>query len=270
MAIIMSVEQICERVLRKIGSWAITSSGPREREITETRYWLDMVIGHEASRQRTWWLIGSAATFPLQIGVDSYDLTTVLGAQAPDGIQFPVMAVLYNPVTGVDVHELPLVRGQEWERRNLGPDVVENGAEPNNLLWLPEPPMGTSPAIPTVPMFVYIDRAQKPTLRCYPAPAAITEDPTQTYSIRIQFQSFAPDMVKGQSLEKIAKLRSSMNLWIVTAVAAQVANGPVRKAPADEVQDMQKEAQRLRDDLEAYDWQEQAGEPRRVSFYNGI
>ena len=91
-------------------------------------------------------------------------------------------------------------------------------------------------------------------------------DTVQPYGVRVLFQSFPIDQTAGVSNAKMTQIRTAWNLWVVTALAAQIANGPVRKLPADEVADMKKEAMQLRDELEAYDSQEQANEPRRV-FY---
>lgn len=262
MSRLFSTEEICERALRKVGAFAIRSAGARPEEVTETRYWLDMVVAHEASRQRTWWLVPAAASFNLTAGIDTYDLNAMLGAaQAPDGIQFAIGAVLFNPTLQLDLHELPIVRQQEWETRRLGPDGTP---DPENLSALLEEDAPPSPADPPgAPAFCHIDRAQRPTLRCYPIP-----DANQPYAIRLLFQSFSSDFIKAPTGDKSYQLRTSMNLWIVTALARQIGNGPVRKLPADEVRDMADETERLRNDLEAYEFNEVNNVPKQVKYYD--
>lgn len=258
---LLSIEELCERALRKIGATAIRSSGARAEELRETRYWLDMVIGHEASRQRTWWLVGASATFNLTAGnAGPYDLNTVLTtAQAPDGVQFIVQIVLFDATTGLDLLDLPLQRRQEWETRKLGPDNRPDPLEAARMLDVAVLP--TPPDPPGVPQMCYVDREQNPSITFYPPP-----DDTRVYGARVIFQSFSSDFTKNLPVDKTYKLRTSMNLWAVTTVAAQIGNGPVRKLPLDEVKDMKAEAQQLRNDLEAYEFHEQASEPRRVQY----
>jgi hypothetical protein len=226
-----------------------------------------MVVAHEAARQRTWWLVpAQPVTFTLTAGLGSYVLSAVLGNQAPDGVQFPIMVVIFDAVTGIDIQQCPLVRRKEWELRALGWQQMEGAySYPDNPDWFldgtDDPPQVPDP--PQTPAFCYIDRTNEPVFMCYPPP-----DTTRTYGVRILFQAFSTDFTAGSSNTKKYNLLQSMNLWVVTALAKQIGNGPVRKLPADEVQEMRQEAQQLRDDLEAYANQEQASEPRQVAYYD--
>lgn len=114
------------------------------------------------------------------------------------------------------------------------------------------------------PNFVYIDRGPKPSISFSPAP-----DAGGPYTVRILFQTYSPDFVSGQGYTSQSQMRETWNLYRVTALAAQIGNGPVRKLPADEVNDMKKEAASLLTDLENWDDDEQAGSGR-VTFFNGI
>jgi hypothetical protein len=220
-------------------------------------------VGHEAARQRTWWLVPASGTFNLVANdAGPYDLATLLGAaQAPDGLQFVIQVVLFDAVSMMDIADLPLQRRQEWETRVLGPRNTPDPLETARLLDTNIIPMPADP--PGTPQICYVDRAQRPKISFYPAP-----DARRSYGARVIFQSFASDFVSNKSVDKTYKLRTSMNLWLVSALAAQIGNGPVRKLPADEVKDMKQEAQQLRDDLEAYEFHEQASEPRQVAYHD--
>jgi hypothetical protein len=61
------------------------------------------------------------------------------------------------------------------------------------------------------------------------------------------------------------EVRENWHLFLVTALAAEIGNGPVRKLPADEVREMQVTAKALLYDLMDYDSHEQADEPRLVA-----
>lgn len=264
MSTVYSIETIIDRALRKVGAFAIRQAGPRPEEVEEARYWLDMTVAHEASRARTWWLVENSATFLLTTGIDTYNLPSVLGGtQAPDGVQFVVMAVLYDLKTGQDICELPIVRREEWEQRSLPIDLSGIARQRDTDVGgfdsdTPQPAIA-----PGAPRFCYIDRMQSPTMHISPIP-------DKGYGIRIVFQGFSPDFIAPATLSRQTKLRSAWNLWIVTALSAQIGNGPIRKLPADEVADMKREAQSLRDDLEAYEAQEQSNVPRVIRYYDGI
>ena len=260
MSRLYSISEICDRALRKIGAFAIRSSGARPEEIEEARYWLDMTVGHQSSRMRTWWMVPGSGTFNLTSGTAEYDLAASLGqAQAPTGVQFVIAVYLYNTTTGTDIHEIPIVRRQEWEHRQIG--GLPDDSDRSPFLW------GTDGALPAIepgqPKACYIDRQQAPTIHLSPTPDDVTP-----YGLRVVFQSYATDFTKEPPNDKTYKLRTAWNLWVVTALAAQIGNGPVRKLPQDEVKDMRSEATRLRDELEAYENMEHANEPRRVAYHN--
>lgn len=265
MAYVLSVEETIERSLRQIGAFAIRSSGARPEEVKEARYWLDFIVGHEASRQRAWWLVPASATFPVAAGSGAApaDLTALVGsAQAPNGIQFIIGAVLYDTVTGLDIHELPIVRRQEWEQRTLLPGVGLDGWQTRSLI--DSPPSPSPPDPPGTPSFCYIDRGQKPSFQCYP-----TADKVRSYGVRLLFQGYASDFVGIAANSRQHSLRAAWNLWTVTALSAELADGPIRKAPADEVAEFRQRAMVLRNELEEYENQE-VSQDRRIQYFNGI
>ena len=268
---IMSENEICERALRKIGATAIRSAGSRAEEIAEAKYWLDMEIGHIAARKRTWWLVPQTAVFTLTPNVWSYDLNQVLTPQQSlNGIQAVVdIWLATSGVAGPD--QYPNIPG--WlpvsDDSGVFPEV-----EPNGLIRLGhvrrqewesvqvvELPTGTQTGSPR---FYYVDRADRPTLKVSPCP-----DTNGPYTLRVLFQTYSPDFVSAQGNVRLAMLRQTWNLCIVTRLAHQLGNGPIRKLPADEVRDMMAEGNSLLTDLEAYDDEEQAG-PGRVSYYDGV
>lgn len=237
----LSTNDVCDRALRKIGAYAIRSSGARPEEVAEARSWLDMLVGHLVGKKRTWWRAPRAATFTLTAGTKEYDLVAMLGTSAPDGIEFVIAAQLLDE-TGQRLHDVTIMQRQDYEA------VVA------------DPPDSAMP-----PERCYISRDQKPVLFFVEAP-----DDVQTYTLRVLFQSYAPNLVEGRGNAKLTEFRTSYNLYLVTALAALIGDGPVRKLPADEVKKMQTDAASLLKDLEAYEDFEQDGGDGRVKFYGGI
>lgn len=238
MSRLLTVNEVCERALRKIGEFPINDTAAPGPQMDEARWWLDMVVGHIAATKRRWWLVPSTAAITLTPGTVEYPVASALGEAR--GILHIISAWRVSLTDPSDREEVAILRRREWEERT--------GA-------------GTT----GIPESVYVDRTDTPTIRLHPTPAA----PIQ-HRLEVVYHRFAPDLTprSGRSHTPMEGLRQSWNLALVHALAAEIGNGPVRKLPGDEVRDMQDTARRLLDDLDAYDAHEQADEPRRVAYYD--
>lgn len=238
-----SVNFVLQRALRKIGAFPTSSSGARPAEMEEARYWFDMVVSHLAARERTWWLVPETATFPLVAGQREYALTDMLPPDdAEDGMQAVVAIWIDDAATGATLGQVSILRREEYEGE-VG--YAANASGP--------------------PSTCYIDRSQRPTLKFVQAPDAVG-----SYRARVVYQTYAPDLRTGRDIKKLERFRSTWTLYLTLAVAAQIADGPVRKLPRDEVQDMKRDAAAYLHDLESYDSHEQHNDPVVVQFHNGI
>jgi hypothetical protein len=240
---LLSRNDIIIRALRKMGSYMISMSSPREGEPEEAAYWLDMVIGHQAMRWRNWGMVEETKSFPLVAGTNRYDLASELGNDARRGFQYLIGAYLFDVETNRDVCELVQFRREEYEGK-------DNKDDPANL---------------SQPWGIYINRMNSPIAFLYPTPSDL-----RSWRVRLVFQTFPEDMVAAAPNSRALGLRQSWNLWIVTALAAELADGPIRKLPQDEVRSMRKDAEKLRNELEGEDYKQQADETRQISFYNGV
>lgn len=238
MSIAPSINFVCERALRKIGEWALRSSGARPEAMEEARYWLDMSVAHVAAMERTWWLVPRTGTFRLEPGKREYDLAQVLGPdQAPQSLQFVAAIAIHDAAGGQQLCAPPILRRLEFEEH-----------------------LGASPGAVGLPSACYIDRARDPVLQ-------FVETPDTPHEVRVVFQGYAPKLVDSQDLKLLTFFRNGWTLYLVTDLAARIGNGPVRMLQADEVRQMRADAQKLLFDLQAYDSHEQHSEPRRVQFH---
>lgn len=238
-----SVNFVLQRALRKIGAFPVSSSGARPVEMEEARYWFDMVVGHLAARKRTWWLVPATAVIPLIAGQKDYSLADLIPLDdAEDGLQAVVAVWVDDAATGATLGQVSILRREEYEAE-VGYAVGASGP-PNTC---------------------HIDRVQRPTLRFVQAP-----DAAGSYNARILYQTYAPDLRTGHDIQKLERFRTTWTLYLTLAVAAQIADGPVRKLPRDEVQDMKRDAAAALHDLESYDDHEQHDEPTVVQFHSGI
>lgn len=238
MSRLLTVREICERALRKVGTFSIRDTAADPGELEEARSWLDLVVGHVAASQRTWWLVPATVSFPLTANDITYDLNSVLELDDGDEkVQFPVAANLVNLTTNTSS---PL----HIERRSKYEDV-------------------TVKAQTGIPEAVYIDRQQNPTL--YVWPVAVADD---LYEIELVYQKFGPDVTraKNRNPEFVAGIRNSWNLFLVTRVAAECGDGPVRRLPITEIKQWRDDAKALLEALWAYDNDEQTSEPRQTAY----
>jgi hypothetical protein len=231
MSRVLTVGEICEAALRKIGAYAINDSGARKAEMDVAITWLDLMIGHTAAIRRRWWLVPGTAPLTLQEGVAAYPLRATLPG-APE-IQDVVAVWRVDLQSGVR-SQVEVMRRQEWEAR------------------------GQSAAGPVSQAFY--DRLDTPTLLLNPVPGAPLR-----YRLDVVYQAFPPEISSTQD-EVIGGFRRAWSLWAVTALAAEIGDGPVRKLPGDEVRAARSDATRLLNELDAWDGQEQADEPRRTVY----
>lgn len=238
MARLLTIREICERALRKIGSFSMADTGADPAEMEETVLWLDMIVSHLASSTRAWWLVPATASITLTAGETSLNLAQAVGtSQAPYGVQFPISATILRS-TSVYEEPIKIFKRFEWDAIE---DKTETGA----------------------PEAIFIDRLRDPTLFWNPLVAA---DDTTTYTLKLTFQSFTQDLTAANLESKATQLHNAWNLYLVAALAAEVGDGPVRKLPQGEVDRMRVQVRKLEDELLSFEALQHADEPRQVAY----
>jgi hypothetical protein len=232
----LSVRQVCERALQKIGAFTTHDTGADQDELERSAEWLDMVIGNLTAQQRALWLVDNAVTKALTVGTASYDLLTFLDADAPEtGVQFVVSA------------KIVLSSGQEAPCDIIRRDAYEaiDNKEQTGI-----------------PCQIYVDRLHpRPTFKTWPVLGT-----GQTASLRLKFARYANDADKKPIDKQKIDIPRAWNLWAVWALAAEIGDGPVRKLPDGEVRRIHTTATGLLDGLFAFENQEHANEPRRTAY----
>lgn len=225
MSRLLTPNEVCERSLRKIGTFPITDTGADPEEMKEARFWLDMMIAHQVGTNSVFWLVPQTLTLTLVAGQQEY---TVKGNAAPasataDGIEFVTDAWLVDS----DGNRTPLrlVTRSEWESL---PDRQRDGA----------------------PEVIYLDRLlDGPKLRTSPV---IASDETDTFTIELVLQTYSQDFTRDNGREAM-KMRAAWNLWCVTNLSYYIGSGPVRRLPKGETDDMKRDADKLWKDLFAFE-----------------
>lgn len=230
MSLILPSKEVCERALRKIGSFSINDVAADPEELAESLYWLDMLVAQFVGLRRVPWLVQATFSFALTANTASYDLETAIGASYPDDGIVSFLSAWIRDSSGLD-DPIKLLRRAEYEAIS---DKDSSGT----------------------PDFVYIDRLGTPTAYVNPVPA------NTGYSLRLVAQSYAPDLTKNSG-NNAHGFAAEWNMFLVLGTAALIGDGPVRKLPATEVDRIKVAAGTLEKKLVAYALPERVG-PRRT------
>lgn len=236
----LTVQQVCERALQRIGAYSVNDSAARPRELARAAEWLDMHVQHLVGTNRCTWLIQRDLSFTLSDATPGYSLADALGASFPSqGIMF--VAYANCSYAGRD---WPLDRLIEAQYEAI--EDKDAGGAPDRI---------------------YVDHLRKPSAYVWPVPTENASD----YTIKLAVQTFNPTLsIGGSPVEpnKLVELRRSWGLYLVLATAAEIGAGPVRMLPDGEIDKLQKRADMLLRDLTGYENQEQGGDSRRIAFHD--
>lgn len=234
MAAQLSVRSICERALRRIGSFALRDSEADPEEMAEAQHWLDLVVAHMAGTKRPLWLVPATLQLTLAADTKSYDLSDITGYPT-DGVLFPIDAWLRDPA-GRDSH-VELIRRKEYES-------IEDKDRAGE----------TSVA--------HIDRLKARQIYVHPV------IDTTGYTLRILAQTYSPtyDPEGDPGAEVAHGFTQEWQLWMVTALAAEIGDGPVRRLPGNEVTALRNRAAQLLVELQESN-RETVSRPRRTAAW---
>lgn len=266
---LFTVREICERALRKINAFSLMDTEADALELEEATWWLDMLVSHLCGANRILWLVPQTLTFALTAKTLSYDLKTTLGDEYPDqGIQFPLHATATyveastttaNAVVGDDA---AIITGETVLTPRQGVGTTRPVEIVKRVIF--DEISDRDQAGP--PEQVYIDRLAAPMLRVHPVPQE------EGWWLNLTVQTYQDDLIARGNAHKAAEItsnhRAAWNLYLVTALAHQLGNGPVRKLTRDEVRDMATEASDQFMALMAFENQEHDGEAQLVRFRN--
>lgn len=244
---IYTAKETAERALRKINAFSINDDSAREEDLYEALYWLDMIVAHVAGIGRCFWLVRDELSLPLTAGDHTYDLAALLNQQIKNGVQFPVAAFLETTPAGGGPSRTPLPIVQQITFRKTVTNPTSTGA----------------------PTAIFIDRLNGPTL--YTDRVATAVEVTAVTKIILIVQTFSGSLKpKGSAAGNIelsneqAGLRPAWNLWAVTALAAQIGDGPVRTLPSERIDRWKRDAAGYLEQLYAFENREHDDEPPYV------
>lgn len=224
MSKLLTVAGIASAALGKIGAFTVAMVAPDPDELARAVEWLDLNVAQLAGTGKCHWLIPNTTTTALTADIASYTLSSFLGTDYPDdGILFPLNAYIRDSA-GQDT-PVQLITRQEYE-------AIASKTDPG------------------APDRIYIDRStNSPTLYVYPVPSV------GTYSLRLVFQTYAPDFQGGspEGAGNVAHgLSAEWQKWMILQTAGDIGSGPVRVLPLAESDRMKLEAQDIYMRLMAY------------------
>lgn len=236
---LLSAAEVCERALRKVGAFSINDEAADPDELDETLRWLDMIVAEITGTRRCYWLTPATVTFDWpNDGESSVVLADAMGADyPPTGILFPVrawrIATTYDADTGIITNttrnELELCRRSKYMEHSS----IETWGDPDLL---------------------YIDRLNE-NQRAYTWPAwqAVTPPPDNPWRIAIDFQTYSRSVLGEQGGEQSGDVPHGFDqtwqLWMVTRLAAEIGDGPVKRLESSTIRDWRTLAQGYLSDL---------------------
>lgn len=242
---LLSARGLGEKALEKIGAFTVNDEAADPVELDRTIEWLDLIVAEIAGTNRCHWLVPTTVRFEWPDEESSDTLGNLMGSEyPPEGVLFPVHAWLVD-TNGKRIRELKLVRRHEYEDHT----DLEMEGQPEQL---------------------YIDR-QTPDLKAHiwPVPAADTG-----WRVDLMVQKYARSMLGGVSGSADAGelqhgFSQEWQLFLITRLAAEIGDGPVRRLPMNEVNSMRTVAGGLLGRLETYSNREKRSEPARTKRYGG-
>lgn len=210
---LLSAVEACERALRKVGAYAINDEAADPDELEETLHWLDMIVAEVTGTRRCYWLSPATVTFDWPAGEQSVVLADQMGADYPStGILFPVRAWRVDVTTGLRQAEIELCRRKKYE-------------EKSNL------------ATAGSPEILFIDRlVQEQKAYAWPVPST-----ADVWQIALEFQTYSRSVLGEQGGDQAGDVPTGFDqtwqLWMVTRLAAEIGDGPVKRIEQATIRD---------------------------------
>lgn len=239
----LTVREICERALRKIGAFPMSEDSADPELMFEAGYWLDMLVGHVSGQRRRTYFFTQPIEISLSADTRSYDIANSAtdGTYPNAGLLYPVAAWVTND--SGDKYDVEIISKREFDEFG---DPDQSGR----------------------PTHCYIDRVIDKTVYIWPVPA------TDDFTLNITAQRFSNDLTlkkrRDQAMmqpERSMDLTPTWNLWATTALAATLGAGPIRRLPDGEVRSMQQAAQELLNDLDGFEDQEHGDTALQQTVY---
>ncbi|MFH1603694.1 MAG: hypothetical protein ABIH03_07285 [Pseudomonadota bacterium] len=241
----LSAIEACERALRKIGAYAINDEAADPDEIEETLYWLDLIVAEVTGTRRCYWLTPATVTFDWPDGESSVVLADQMGADyPPTGILFPVRAWLVDYETGDRQSEIELCRRRKYEELSIS----------------------TTAGSPEV---LYIDRLVE-NQKAYVSP--VPDNADNLWKIALEFQAYSRSVLGEQGGDQAGDVPTGFDqtwqLWMVTRLAAEIGDGPVKRLEASTIRDWRALSAGYLSDL-LYTNREKNNRPYQTKRYGG-
>lgn len=226
----LTAREIGEQALRMIGAFPVTQSAADGEQLREALSWLDLILSEISGTSELFWQVTDTVTLDLVNGTQEYPLGDTLGAEFPvDGIQFPREAYLEDD------------KGNRSPITIVKRDAFENVSRPDAT---------------GVPRYIYMNRLPVPTLRTYPTLAAGTPI---AYQIKLVVQTFSPNVapsgVSGSrpSGSILTGFRNAWQRYLIYRLAYDLAMGPIHKLSERSLARFERESDKTKDQLEAFE-----------------
>jgi hypothetical protein len=222
---LLSTTEICERALRRCGTFSVHDQGADADALVVARECLDMILGELSGTMRAFWLIEDQIDVPLAAGVSPTHLATAADPAIGD-FQFLYQIALVDTETS-RAYPLRRLLRSDWAAI---PDQAQAG----------------------FPSAIFVDRRHELDPLAYTYPVQQVD----TLALRTTYQRFAPKVLDGTIDPDVPR---AWQRYLVFQLAADIGSGPVTRRPIQETKDDRDEAALARARLEAFQNRQHAG-----------
>lgn len=233
----LKANQIAERALRQIRAYSINDEQADAEELLEALYWMDMAVAYRTGTEKCHWLQSETVNMPLVAGQIQYDLADQLGTAWPStGIAW-VTAAYLSSTDGANQVPMEMLTRRQYEEASGSGSTGQQDA-------------------------LYIDR-QTENEQVF----LLTAPSSSPGSINFVLQKLAKDLVNNPTNPGNLDhgFHQAWQLWLTMETAAYIGDGPVRKLPKQEIDDLLSKAGDMWEKLKVRNDKETRSEPRRVA-----
>lgn len=241
----LSAAEACEMALQKIGDFPTNDEEADPDSMQRALQWFDIIVAEVTGNRRCYWLTPETVTFSWPVGESSVVLADAMGVDYPPlGILFPIRAWGVDTTTGTRQGEIELCRRAKFE------------AQPN-------------PQTSGSPRLLFIDRLVE-NQKAHVSPIPSADNPR---SIALEFQTYTRSVLGEQGGDQAGDISTGFdqtwNLFLVTRLAAELGDGPVKRLETQTIRDWRTLAEGLLSNLVTYQNREKNNRPVKTARYGG-
>lgn len=255
MGVLLSGADLCTEALSIIGKASVYERAPDKAILTKALRKLDLLVSHVEGAHRLWHVVPNDQIVPILAGQQTYDLNQILS----------------DRLMVVDYAWLRIFNTSDQTRWNDYGDVP--GGLKLGRRWEYEVAARNQPAYGN-PCVVYVDGkadAARMFIDRVPqvpeiVPPATEPDLTTNLAIVLRGSMFSPNIDQAGPVDATHEFPVAMQSWLIHALAYDLGNGPITTLEERRLTRIEKDRERLWNELMRWSNREKAKRARFTTF----